>query len=92
MCARIAILVSATLIIVSFVGCGRGRTSIAMAGSTAFQPFAEKLADQYMAKHTNVTITVQGGGIFCWCQAMWRADSHLRDKEKMPSWKQYPLP
>jgi phosphate transport system substrate-binding protein len=33
-----------------------------MAGSTAFQPFAEKLAETYMAAHPGVNITVQGGG------------------------------
>ncbi len=43
-------------------GCGRGKTAITLAGSTAFQPFAEKLAEQYMSTHDNVAITVQGGG------------------------------
>lgn len=43
-------------------GCGRGRENITMAGSTAFQPFAEKLAEQYMSTHPDVSITVQGGG------------------------------
>jgi phosphate transport system substrate-binding protein len=33
-----------------------------MAGSTAFLPFAEKLAEQYMTTHPEVSITVQGGG------------------------------
>jgi phosphate transport system substrate-binding protein len=45
-----------------FFGCGKAKVPITMAGSTAFQPFAEKLADQYMQSHNNVTITVQGGG------------------------------
>ncbi|MGE5432488.1 MAG: phosphate ABC transporter substrate-binding protein [Syntrophomonadaceae bacterium] len=43
-------------------GCGKSKTSITLAGSTAFQPFAEKLAEQYMQSHNNVNITVQGGG------------------------------
>jgi len=43
-------------------GCGKQRAAFTMAGSTAFQPFAEKLADQYMAVHPDVAITVQGGG------------------------------
>lgn len=43
-------------------GCGKAKTRITLAGSTAFQPFAEKLADQYMATNTGVEITVQGGG------------------------------
>lgn len=43
-------------------GCGKSRENITVAGSTAFQPFAEKLADQYMLTHAEVTITIQGGG------------------------------
>lgn len=43
-------------------GCGKSREGITMAGSTAFQPFAEKLAEQYMMTHPEVSITVQGGG------------------------------
>lgn len=43
-------------------GCGKGKTPITMAGSTAFQPFAEKLAEQYMSANQHVAITVQGGG------------------------------
>lgn len=55
----IAVLSSATIFL---NGCGRSKLSITMAGSTAFQPFAEKLAEQYMALHPEVNITVQGGG------------------------------
>jgi phosphate transport system substrate-binding protein len=43
-------------------GCGKSRENITVAGSTAFQPFAEKLADQYMTTHPDVSITIQGGG------------------------------
>jgi phosphate transport system substrate-binding protein len=44
-------------------GCGRqAETAITVAGSTAFQPFAEKLADQFMVSHPDVVVTVQGGG------------------------------
>jgi phosphate transport system substrate-binding protein len=43
-------------------GCrGRGG-SVTLAGSTAFQPFAETLADEYNALHPEVNVTVQGGG------------------------------
>jgi phosphate transport system substrate-binding protein len=42
--------------------CGKNKQSITMAGSTAFQPFAEKLAEQYMAANNGASITVQGGG------------------------------
>jgi phosphate transport system substrate-binding protein len=51
------------LFLVLFIfGCGRNKTSVTLAGSTAFQPFAEKLADQYMQMNPNINITVQGGG------------------------------
>ncbi len=44
-------------------GCGRNtRDSFTIAGSTAFQPFAEKLAEQFMTARRDVRITVQGGG------------------------------
>jgi phosphate transport system substrate-binding protein len=45
-----------------FMACGRGGQSITAAGSTAFQPFAEKLADQFMMAHSGINITIQGGG------------------------------
>ena len=44
------------------LGCGKAKVSFTLAGSTAFQPFAEKLAGQYMATHKDMSITVQGGG------------------------------
>lgn len=56
------IICSLFLIISLMVGCGKGKNSITLAGSTAFQPFAEKLAEQYMSKNNTVAITVQGGG------------------------------
>lgn len=43
-------------------GCGKSRENITMAGSTAFQPFAEKLAENYLTTHPDVNVTVQGGG------------------------------
>jgi phosphate transport system substrate-binding protein len=43
-------------------GCGRSREGVTLAGSTAFQPFAEKLADMYMEAHPEVSVTVHGGG------------------------------
>jgi len=51
----------ATTLILS-AGCGPRRENITLVGSTAFQPFAEKLAEQYMAAHPEVSITIQGGG------------------------------
>jgi len=47
---------------VAWVGCGPKRAAITVAGSTAFQPFAEKLAEELMAKRPDLAITVQGGG------------------------------
>ncbi len=62
MTKRTIILLSALAITLLIEGCNRGKASITLAGSTAFQPFAEKLADQYMRSHASVSITVQGGG------------------------------
>lgn len=59
---RVFILGMLLLAGIYMVGCGRGKTSITLAGSTAFQPFAEKLAEQFMVKNPNVNVTVQGGG------------------------------
>ena len=58
-----ACIVAATVLCtLGIVGCGRSRDSVTLAGSTAFQPFAEKLAEQYMAAHADANFTVQGGG------------------------------
>ncbi|MEI8207093.1 MAG: phosphate ABC transporter substrate-binding protein [Kiritimatiellales bacterium] len=43
-------------------GCGKQRTAVTAAGSTAFQPFAEKLAEQFMAQQPDIAVTIQGGG------------------------------
>lgn len=49
-------------VMLAVFGCGQRKAAFTMAGSTAFMPFAEKLAEQYMAGHPGVNITVQGGG------------------------------
>jgi phosphate transport system substrate-binding protein len=54
------LLVCLSVLIVS--GCNRNKLSVTLAGSTAFQPFAENLAEQYMKARPDVSITVQGGG------------------------------
>lgn len=46
----------------ALAACGRSGETVTMAGSTAFQPFAEKLAEQFMDAHPAIVITVQGGG------------------------------
>jgi phosphate transport system substrate-binding protein len=43
-------------------GCGPRRENVTLAGSTAFQPFAEKLAERFMAANPVTSVTVQGGG------------------------------
>lgn len=58
---RVGALVGVGVLILA-AGCGKSREGITMAGSTAFQPFAEKLAEQYMVTRSDVSITVQGGG------------------------------
>ncbi len=60
MCVKIA--GTAAIVALTLFSCGRGSDSITVAGSTAFQPFAEKLADQYIAENPGVNITIQGGG------------------------------
>jgi phosphate transport system substrate-binding protein len=51
------------LIFVSLaMGCQRSRAGITVAGSTSVQPFAELLAEEYMARHSESHIYVQGGG------------------------------
>ena len=50
-------------LVVGVLGCGgKGRESLSIAGSTAFHPFCEKLAEAYMAQHPEARIDVQGGG------------------------------
>jgi len=45
------------------VSCSRSSSqTVTLAGSTAFQPFAEKLAEMYLATHPGEKINVQGGG------------------------------
>jgi len=44
-------------------GCAKSNVeTINIAGSTAFQPFAEKLAEEFMVSHPEIRINVQGGG------------------------------
>ncbi len=44
-------------------GCSRSAQNlVTLAGSTAFQPFAEKLAEVYLTTHPDAQVNVQGGG------------------------------
>ena len=48
---------------IGFVSCSRNnRNTVTLAGSTAFQPFAEKLAEHCLVTNKDVHINVQGGG------------------------------
>jgi phosphate transport system substrate-binding protein len=58
--ARSALLLC--LVAAAALACSAKKASVTLAGSTAFQPFAEKLAEQYMAKKPGINVTVQGGG------------------------------
>jgi phosphate transport system substrate-binding protein len=49
-------------LIITLFACEKSRQSITVAGSTAFQPFVEKLADQYMRIHPDSKVTMQSGG------------------------------
>jgi phosphate transport system substrate-binding protein len=44
------------------MGCQRSRAGITVAGSTSVEPFAELLAEEYMSRHAESHIYVQGGG------------------------------
>ena len=60
---RIAIYGLAVCAVVTTASCGcYPKASIVLAGSTSVQPFAEVLAEAYMALHPGVTIDIQGGG------------------------------
>lgn len=60
---RSKVMLVAALGFIIATSCSRGsHKPVTLAGSTAFQPFAEKLAERYTALHPNVRINVQGGG------------------------------
>jgi len=50
------------LFILFAVGCQRSGAGITVAGSTSVEPFAELLAEEYMSRHPESHIYVQGGG------------------------------
>ncbi|GEP19082.1 phosphate ABC transporter substrate-binding protein [Pediococcus argentinicus] len=51
------------IIPILLAGCGgRSGSSVTIVGSTALQPLVEKAAADYQVQHSNVNITVQGGG------------------------------
>jgi phosphate transport system substrate-binding protein len=61
----LAIVIAAVFLITA--GCGKSGDAghegvLTIAGSTSVQPFAEKIAETYMAAHPGISINVQGGG------------------------------
>lgn len=67
-------------------GCGQKRATVTLAGSTAFQSFAEKLGEQYGRNHQDVVINVQGGGSFAGIQSAisGAAQIGMADLSKLP--------
>ena len=55
-------LILSILSLTQFSSCSRNSNSVIIAGSTSVQPFAEVLAEAYMALHPKIKIDVQGGG------------------------------
>jgi phosphate transport system substrate-binding protein len=50
-------------VLAAAAGCARqSRSALTVAGSTSVQPFAEKWAEAFRAKHPDVEIQIQGGG------------------------------
>lgn len=69
-------------------GCGRSdRVTVTLAGSTAFQPFAEQLAERYMGTQPGVLVQVQGGGSAVGIQAALSgtADIGMADLLELPA-------
>jgi phosphate transport system substrate-binding protein len=78
------------LLILSCVGCQRSRAGITVAGSTSVEPFAELLAEEYMSRHSDSHIYVQGGGSTAGIEAaitgaanIGMSSRNLADAEKM---------
>jgi phosphate transport system substrate-binding protein len=81
---KILIAVSLLSILVS---CSKSSSRIVtLAGSTAFQPYAEKLAEAYLKKNKDITINVQGGGSAVGIQAAisGSADIGMADLVELP--------
>jgi phosphate transport system substrate-binding protein len=71
------------------VGCQRSKAGMTVAGSTSVEPFAELLAEEYMSKHSESHIYVQGGGSTAGIEAaisgaanIGMSSRHLTDAEK----------
>jgi phosphate transport system substrate-binding protein len=65
------------LFILFDVGCQRSQSGITVAGSTSVEPFAELLAEEYMLKHPQSYIYVQGGGSTAGIEAVRTHAAHI---------------
>jgi phosphate transport system substrate-binding protein len=53
-----------------WTGCQKPKGGLTVAGSTSVQPFAEMLAEEYMARHPGKKVFIQGGGSSAGIQAV----------------------
>jgi len=75
------------LALAAAAGCSRKQSSsLTLAGSTAFQPFAEQLAEKFMQENPGTRVTVQGGGSIVGLQALQQgaADIAMADLLALP--------
>jgi phosphate transport system substrate-binding protein len=59
------------------LGCQRSKAGITVAGSTSVEPFAELLAEEYMIRHPQSHIYVQGGGSTTGIEAVRSHAAHI---------------
>ncbi len=59
------------------MGCQRSKAGITVAGSTSVEPFAELLAEEYMSRHPESHIYVQGGGSTAGIEAVITRAAHI---------------
>jgi phosphate transport system substrate-binding protein len=59
------------------LGCQRRQVGITVAGSTSIEPFAELLAEEYMLRHPQSHIYVQGGGSTAGIEAVRSHAAHI---------------
>jgi phosphate transport system substrate-binding protein len=58
-------------------GCHRSQEGVSVVGSTSVQPFAEALAEEFMAHHPGEKIFIQGGGSTAGIQAVMSGASQV---------------
>ena len=71
--ARTALLIFSLVLCLSQIllpGCQRKQAGVSVVGSTSVQPFAEALAEDFMAGHSTEKIFIQGGGSTAGIQAV----------------------